>query len=262
MFQLVPSSARLVPWWHLAAGAVLALVPIWLTQRGPQASPAGTVSMLRLAMLPLAVSAAFTLDDPTLNSTAHAPMPVAGRLSVRLALILPVIAASWVGLLGFAASASGLAASTAAGWALLPVGALSLELAALLALTLAAARVAGRWLSMDDGGLAAGPATLAIAFVLYFLVPSRWAFYLPYRASAFTGRAPRGLTDWTAAHQRWAALGLAALFMLAWFSRDPGRYRLRAASGGHLRDRSPAAAGNQIVSSTRQRHESPPQDRP
>ncbi|HEX2179829.1 MAG TPA: hypothetical protein VHL54_10005, partial [Actinomycetota bacterium] len=179
MVQLAPSSGRLVPWWHLAAGSVLALVPVWLSWRGAVATPGSSVSMLRLAMLPLALSAAFALDDPTLNSTSQAPLPVAGRLAVRLALVVPLIAAVWAGLTGLAAAAPGLASSTRAGWELLPVGALSLELAALVALTLAAGRLAARWI--DEGGLAAGPVTLATAFALYFLAPPSWAFYLPYR---------------------------------------------------------------------------------
>ena len=135
---------------------------------------------VRLGAVALCLSAAFLLDDPAADTVASAPSSLAFRRAHRLLLWVPVLAALWALLLWYAGAPA--------------VVARSLELAALLAVTLAAA--AGL------GGVVAGPTVLGV-------VVAGWTL----------------ATCWPVVNGVWIsgallAVGVSALVLM---SRDPGR---------------------------------------
>ena len=96
----------------------------------------------------------------------------------------------------------------------LPVAALTLEAAALLAVTLALAAAGSRLAPERRGGVVAAPALLALASVAG-LLPARVELYAQPVGGA-----------WDAAHRRWALLLGLALGTFAAASRDPAHRRL------------------------------------
>lgn len=187
---LARPTLRSTSWVPLAAGGALALGLLALTDQG--------LMELRLAAIGICVGAAFILDDAAAATVASAPTPLLVRRAMRVGLALAPLAALWAILSWFADSA--------ASWAV------SLELAAMLALTLAAASLAARIRGDGRGGVAAGPALLGLLAAAYLLLPSRWGLF------------PGGPEDplWTPAHQRWALILLAGVLGVLWASRDPG----------------------------------------
>jgi hypothetical protein len=89
---------------------------------------------------------------------------------------------------------------------------LTVEAAALLAVTLAAGAVATRFTGHGRGGVAAGPALLA-----FVLITQGFGRYWPLFLS---GSDDPG---WAAAHIRWALILAAATIVLAVCSLDPAR---------------------------------------
>jgi len=193
---LARPTLRSASWAPLAAGGALALVLLALTDRG--------VTQLRLAAIVLCVGAAFVLDDAAAATVASAPTPLLVRRAVRVALAVAPLGALWALL--------SVIADGVASWAV------SLELAAMLALTLAAAALAARIRGDGRGGVAAGPSLLALLAAAYLLLPSRWGLF------------PGGPEDplWTPAHRRWALILLACALGGLWGSRDPGAASLGA----------------------------------
>jgi hypothetical protein len=203
---LVPT-ARAVGWLPALAAFALSLGLLALAVRpGLDTPPAELVRWLRLAMVAAALGYAFLLDDPSEPTTEGVAGSLLLRRTLRVALLLPATAAWWVAVL----------------WRVravhpelpLPVAALTLEAAALLAVTLALAAAGSHLAPERRGGVVAAPALLTLATAA-FLLPARLALY-----------APPGGATWDGAHRRWAALlGLAlAGFTLA--SRDPAHRRL------------------------------------
>ena len=187
---LVRPTVRSLSWAPLAAAGALAFGLLGLTDQG--------LTELRLAAIGICVGAAFILDDAAAATVASAPTPLLVRRALRVGLATAPLAALWA-LLSWLAGG-------AASWAV------SLELAAMLALTLAAAALATRLRGDGRGGVAAGPALLVLLAAAYLLLPSRWGLF------------PGGPEDplWTAAHQRWALILLAGVLGVLWASRDPG----------------------------------------
>ncbi len=186
---LVRPTVRSLSWAPLAAAGALAFGLLGLTDQG--------LTELRLAAIGICVGAAFILDDAAAATVASAPTPLLVRRALRVGLATAPLAALWA-LLSWLAGG-------AASWAV------SLELAAMLALTLAAAAVATRLRGAGRGGVAAGPALLVLLSAAYLLLPSRWGLF------------PGGPQDplWTAAHQRWALILLAGVLGVLWAGRDP-----------------------------------------
>ncbi len=166
---LVRPTVRSLSWAPLAAAGALAFGLLGLTDQG--------LTELRLAAIGICVGAAFILDDAAAATVASAPTPLLVRRALRVGLASAPLAALWA-LLSWLAGG-------AASWAV------SLELAAMLALTLAAAAVATRLRGAGRGGAAAGPALLVLLSAAYLLLPSRWG-PLPRRP---TGSALDGGTS-------------------------------------------------------------------
>ena len=185
--------------------------------------PAGRLVLwLRLAMTSRALGCAFLLDDPSEPTTEGVAGSLLLRRTLRVALLLPATAAWWVAVV----------------WRVqavhprlpLPVAALTLEAAALLAVTLALAAAGSRLAPERRGGVVAAPALLALASAA-FLLPARVALY-----------AQPGSAAWDGAHRRWAPLLGLALAAFAVASRDPAHRRLPSWLRGLCSTGAPAAA--------------------
>jgi hypothetical protein len=140
-----------------------------------------------------------------------------------VALLLPATAAWWVGVVWrVRAVHPGLP---------LPVAALTLEAAALLAVTVALAAAGSRLAPERRGGVVAAPALLALTSAA-FLLPAQVTLY-----------AQPGSAAWDGAHRRWALLLGLALAAFAAASRDPAHRRLPSWLRGpaHRRTRGRAA---------------------
>jgi hypothetical protein len=219
---LVPT-ARAVGWAAPLAGFALSLGLLALAVRRGLELPAGRLVLwLRLAMTAGALGCAFLLDDPSEPTTEAVAGSLLLRRSLRVALLLPATAAWWAAVLWrVQAVHPGLP---------LPVAALTLEAAALLAVTMALAAAGSRLAPERRGGVVAAPALLALTSAA-FLLPARVALY------AQPGAA------WDGAHRRWALLLGLALATFAAASRDPAHRRLPSWLRGlaHWRTRGRAA---------------------
>jgi hypothetical protein len=213
---LVPT-ARAVGWGAPLAGFALSLGLLGLAVRPGLELPAGRLVLwLRIAMTVGALGCAFLLDDPSEPTTEGVAGSLLLRRTLRVALLLPATAAWWVGVVWrVRAVHPGLP---------LPVAALTLEAAALLAVTVALAAAGSRLAPERRGGVVAAPALLALACAA-FLLPSPVALY-----------AQPGSAAWDGAHQRWALLLGLALVAFAAASRDPAHRRLprRLPGLGHV----------------------------
>lgn len=226
--SLLGPTAKLVPWAHVCAGTVLAFGVVSAVRGNEWADVPAVVHAVRVGAVAIAVSLAFVFDDPTEAMLAGTPVTVAVRRSVRLVVVLPLVALLWVGLLWWAWSTPAIQQTTASWPGLpLPVSALTLEVGALAAVALASSAVS-MWRSRSTtGGLVAGPAGLAAAAALLLLPPSL-ALWVPYAPAP----PVNSVTDarwlaWVAAHQRWAALIVFGLLGIALWSRDRARVRGR-----------------------------------
>jgi hypothetical protein len=215
---LVPT-ARAVGWGAPLAGFALSLGLLALAVRPGLELPAGRLVLwLRIAMVAGALGSAFLLDDPSEPTTEAVAGSLLLRRSLRAALLLPAAAAWWAAVLWrVRAVHPGLP---------LPVAALTLEAAALLAVTVALAAAGSRLAPERRGGVVAAPALLALATAA-FLLPAPLALY------AQPGAA------WDDAHRRWALLLAVALAASAAASRDPAHRRLPVLGRGLARGRAP-----------------------
>jgi hypothetical protein len=210
---LVRPTIRTIRWAALLGGAAAAQLVLWAAKG--ELSRGGPIPLLplRVAAVLLCLGAAFVLDDDAGATVEPAVASLIVRRGLRLALTVPVVGMAW----GVALwAASRLAASGQETGAVvprsLPVAALTLEAAALLAVTLAAGAVSTPTLGHGKGGVAAGPTLLAFVMAMLSIRPY-WQLF-PSAA---------GEPGWAAAHARWALILLAAMIVLAVFSLDPAR---------------------------------------
>lgn len=198
-------TARIVPLGALTATVVATFVGTVLAARRWPGEPEVVVVTLRLTAMMLAVSLAFTWDDPAADTLAPSPRPLIWRRGMRLAVTVPVIVVGWL--------AAVPAAHAAAGEPFIgmpyPDGGITVELVGLSALGLAVSGWASRSRRSHPGTIAA-VTLVGVAMGLRF-VPERW--------SMLAG-AP-GSPNWDDAHLRWATLSLVAVLSILWFSRDP-----------------------------------------
>jgi hypothetical protein len=193
---LAPATVRAGQWLLVLPAGALAFFAIDMARGGPDA---GFVA-LRSAAVALALGSAFVLDDPATELLAGSPTPLWVRRIARIGLPLPLLGILWAAAL----SRSGLAS--------LSVGDLTLELAAMVTVTLALAAWAGLRTGDGMGGRAGGPGLL-------LLLPLAW------QAGMWAGIP--GEPQWAVAHHRWLATLVAAAALLLWASLDPGRWPMR-----------------------------------
>jgi hypothetical protein len=230
---LVPT-ARAVGWAAPLAAFTLSLGLLALAVRPGLALPAGRLMLwLRLAITVAALGYAFLLDDSSEPTTEAVAGSLLLRRALRVALLLPATAAWWVVVVWrVRAVHPGLP---------LPVAALTLEAAALLAVTVALAAAGSHLAPERRGGVVAAPALLALTSAA-FLLPDRVALY-----------AQPGSAAWDAAHQRWALLLGLALGVFAAASRDPAHRRLPS----RLRGLAPGLARGRATHAEARRSGSP-----
>jgi hypothetical protein len=203
---LVPT-ARAVGWAAPLAAFTLSLGLLALAVRPDLELPAGRLVLwLRITMTVGALGCAFLLDDPSEPTTEGVAGSLLLRRSLRVALLLPATATWWAAVVWRVRDVyPGLP---------LPIAALTLEMAAVLAVTVALAAAGSRLAPERRGGVVAAPALLALASAA-FLLPARVALY-----------ALPGSAAWDGAHRRWTLLLGLALAAFAAASRDPASRRL------------------------------------
>jgi len=203
---LVPT-ARAVAWWPPLAAFTVSLGLLALAVRpGSVLEAEELVQWLRIAIVTGALGCAFLLDDPSEPTTEGVAGSLLLRRALRVALLLPATAAWWVAVV-WRIRAVYPAVS-------LPIAAFTLEVAALLAVTMALAAAGSRLAPERRGGVVAAPALLALTSAA-FLLPARIGLY-----------AQPGSGVWDGAHRRWALLLGLALVAFAVASRDPAHRRL------------------------------------
>lgn len=228
---LVRHLLRLTPWPHLLVAGIVAVVATAVNDPITDDPLPEMVDALRVAMVPLAIGVAFTLDDPV-DRWLATPVPLASRRWIRVATAVAAVAGLWVAVL----AATDLIVGLPGG---LPAAMLTTELGTLVAITLAAAAVGGRWLAGGAGGIV-GATTVLIVAAVQLVLPARWSLFVPYRRPPQSGGQPtEGRITWVLAHQHWAWIGLAAVVVLMVASSDPARRSLRQLVGT---DSEPAAA--------------------
>lgn len=251
--SLLGPTVRLVPWWHIAAGAVIAAALLLPSRGDPHLAVGAAVDAIRLAMVPLAVSVAFVIDDPTTQVANATPLPLVARRGLRVVVVTAVIAALWAGTLLLLSTAPALnnptdtqdaaaaatadtepqaaAAENTPGYDgeeaepvdSLPTGMLTLEFATLAGLTLAVAAAANRRHRDAPGGIVAAPGALGAAAVAAIL-PAPVALFTPYAPRPVDPAEPSiDWLTWVAAHERWAVVAAAGLITLGLALRDPAR---------------------------------------
>ena len=198
---LVRPLAAAVRWQPLLGAAALA--GALLAVKADDLGGNGTaLAVLRGVAALLAVGAAFLLDDGATDTLAASPSTLAWRRHQRLVILAVLAGLTWV-LSVLVVRTSGAAP---------PVGGLTLELAALLALALATAAGIMRWAQTCEPGVLAAPVVLGVILAMSRL-PEGWALLV----------APG--PAWGPAHQRWAGLLALGVAVFALCNGDPARSR-------------------------------------
>lgn len=192
---------RTLPRRALTAGAALGLL-FTGTPRLFSAQPDEwlCLTLLRAAALAFALGLAFLLDDPARHLTAAVPTRRPVRTALRVVLVAPLAVLWWT-----------VALFLIPGRTRPPVGAVTLEAAALAVLALAAAASVVRFTDRPEPGGAVCRGLLATT-VVALLLPGRWALFV----------APTD-PDWGASHERWALILVAAALIGAWSCVEPLR---------------------------------------
>jgi len=199
--QRLAPVARTVAWPALLGGAAACIAVIALGSLAPGLSP--KARWPGLGALALCAGAAFLLDDSAASMLAASPRSLARRRMLRIALALPLLCGVWAASLWYATTSHG--APLGPGTR----GALSLQFAAMLTLTLAASAMTLRVMADEHGGWTAIVVPVALLGAVMTL-PQRWALL-----------AAPGDDAWHAAQQRWTALLALGLLLLIGASRDP-----------------------------------------
>ncbi len=197
--------ARTIFWPALLGGAVACGAVVLLASL--DGSPAG--HWPGFGATALSAGAAFVLDDDAGAAAAATPTSLARRRLLRIALALPLLCGAWAASLWFATPADATLFGPDAR------GGLSVQFAAMLAVTLAGSGLALRIVPEGRAGWAGVVAPFLLLAVAYWL-PERWTLL-----------ATPGDGAWAASQLRWIALLVVALAVLAWASRDPAARRPR-----------------------------------
>ncbi|CAN5263734.1 ABC transporter [soil metagenome] len=215
--ELVRPIARSIRWSPLVISGASGAIIVYLQARdactleGAGGSCVGLgarISIVRIAAVLIAIGAGFILDDPTEETTAHQPVSLLLRRFTRIAVAAPAVLTFWW-------LSMALAVRTLDDPASFPKGAVSVELAAIVAVALALAAVATPFVPERMGGIAAGPALLG--FVVGLLL-------LPPRLNLFVNDPMH--ERWSGSHEAWWAILVLAALVLLLSSRDPWRRRL------------------------------------
>lgn len=179
-----------------------------LSESGVPCLPDSTrVQALRVAAVLLAVGVSFILDDPCHDTTQHLPTPRWLSILLRIGIGAPLVAAGWL-------LESKLALRSLAPEQAVPVGALTIEMAALAIVGLAAAAASVRIVRGGRGGVGAACAVLAIVGIALVL-PGTLRLFLKDQLEQ----------GWARSHVVWMAILGAAAFVFIVLLRDPAAPR-------------------------------------
>lgn len=176
---------RSLPRRALASGAVLGLLIAgapWLLSVSRDSWPG--LNILRASALAFGLGLAFLLDDPARHTTVAVPTRRPVRVGLRVAFAVPIAALWWTAALLLVPED-----------VRPPVGAVTLEAAAVAALALAGAAVAVRFTETAEPGIGVSAGLLGGGLAAAFLLPDRWALVVAVND-------PR----WDGAHERWAGV--------------------------------------------------------
>lgn len=205
--QVAPT-ARAMRWWPLVMSATVSAGLLIATALTGPFETAQAVVWLRLAALALCVGVALLLDDDAAATVEPVPTRLLTRRAIRVGLAVPAAAAAWAALVAVAGARSVESGAV-------PGRDLTIEFTALLAVTFAVASIGSRHAADGKGGVAAGPAVLALAGAA--VITDRWLHLYPMANDP----------HWDAAGRRWATILALAVVTLVWASLDPGRARQR-----------------------------------
>ncbi|MET9686006.1 ABC transporter [Streptomyces coeruleorubidus] len=196
-------ACRTLPWGVVGTAGGAGLLLAALTRITGETGERLSLYLLRAAALAFALGLVFLLDDPARHTTATVPTPRPVRIALRVAVVVPVAAAWWTGVLLLVPP--GLRP---------PVADITLEAGAAFALAVAGAAVAVRFTEVTRPGprVAAGLLTSAVLAVV--LWPGRWALFVPVEDER-----------WAAAHDRWAGVLAGAVLVGALGAVEPLRRR-------------------------------------
>ncbi|MFE9768931.1 ABC transporter [Streptomyces sp. NPDC005808] len=193
---------RTLPRRALAAGAILGLLLAgapWLLSVSRDSWPG--LNILRAAALAFGLGLAFLLDDPARHTTAAVPTRRPVRTGLRVAFAVPFTALCWTAALLLVPEE-----------VRPPLGAVTLEAAAVAALALAGAAVVVRCTEVAEPGIAVSGVLLGAGLCAALLVPDRWALVVAVND-------PR----WDGAHDRWAGILVVAVVVGAAAWAEPLR---------------------------------------
>ena len=211
-------------WTPILGACVVAVATFHFTRPKNEVLLADMIRAVRVATVALVLGLPFALDDPSEETLASSPTRLWVRRSLRIAIATPVILGTWLLIVRSGAWAfdhrSVVSVRSFGGAVDLPGGrfpmsSLSLEFAAVAIGSLALSALGAKQFGDGRGGVAAGPALLALLGA---------SLALPHNFTMFASDARDAI--WSHAQNRWAmALGM-ALVILWHLSRDPGRTRI------------------------------------
>lgn len=208
---LLQPAARTIRWLPVPACGALGFLIVYagLHEKGQIG-----FAHLPIAAVALCLSAAFVLDDAAAETVGGTPTPLLLRRSVRIAVALPALLALWGAILTYA----GFEKINGAMW---------VEFAGMLALTLALAAIGSRFIGGERAGMFAAPALL-IVLVASGFVSARWR---PFPLDPIS-------SGWFDLYGRWAIALVASLLVFLIAGRDPARANhIRRMAFGVLRHR-------------------------
>ncbi|MFE4701338.1 ABC transporter [Streptomyces sp. NPDC056738] len=195
---------RGLPRWAVMTGAVLGLVLAGSSRTvSGEPDPWLCLTLLRAASLAFGLGLAFLFDDPARHTTATVPTRRPVRTGLRLVLVVPFMAACWTAAL-FLVPAEGRP----------PMGAITLEAAAVMTLALTAGLLAVRHSGATEPGIGISAGLVGAFFGAAVLLPSRWELFV----------APSD-PHWDDAHRRWAAVLVVLVLVGACSLGEPLRRR-------------------------------------
>jgi hypothetical protein len=205
VIDLLRPTVRAIRWGGPIAVAIPAIYLAWHMQNQPflDASAAGVT--VRVIAIMLTAGLAFSLDDPTEDSTGSTPVSILQRRALRIALVMPLTLGMWLVLRMWVAGGI-----TERGQDL-PTSSMIVEFLAFAAVGYAGAALGTRVLSDRLGGLAGAGSVLVVAVVLAVLP---WG-------SGVLGRVP-GSPEADSVAIWWQAIFVAGLLIWWRLSLPPG----------------------------------------
>ncbi|WP_037845292.1 hypothetical protein [Streptomyces sp. NRRL S-455] len=213
--ELAVAVGRTLPWGVVGAAGAAGLLIAALSRTTGEAGEWLALPLLRAAILAFAMGLVFLLDDPARHTTSTVPTPRPVRTVLRVALVVPAVAAWWtVALLLVPPDIRP------------PAADLTLEAGAAFVLAVAGAAAVVRFSEATRPGprVAAGLLTSSLLALLFW--PGRWALFVPVEDER-----------WAAAHDRWAVVLVVAVVVGVLGAVEPLRRRgWRRASDNHRLD--------------------------